>query len=121
MRDDALKAFGALPTERVTAGGLKFEVRGLTVKDADDLHTSITKPDGEGGRKVDTKRWHVAWAMACTYDPETGEKLFDPADRDTLMGGANLPISQLGTVAAKLSGFGGDDVDAARELKSESA
>ena len=120
LRDDALKAFGALPSERVTAGGLEFEVRGLSVKVANDLYARITVRKG-GEVEVDRERWNVEWVIACTFDPKTGERVFETADRDTLLGSAAFPIQALATAATRLSGYGSDDTDAARELKSESA
>ena len=120
LRDDALRAFGALPSEKVDVDGLVFEVRGLSVKDANALYDRITVRKGSDV-SVDRERWNVEWVMACTFDPATGERVFEAADRDTLLGSAAFPVQTLAAAATRLSGYGSSDDDAAREMKSESA
>ena len=49
----------------------------------------------------------------CTYDPETGEQIFLPSDRDALMAKSAAAIELLATVAMKLSGMDENSVDEA--------
>lgn len=51
--------------------------------------------------------------IAACYDPETGEKVFQPQDRDALMAKSAAPIEQLAQVAMRLSGMDEEAVDAA--------
>lgn len=122
LRDELLKAWGEVPTEEHTdsATGKAIEVRGLLVKDANALYDSITKRDPRTGDvSVDRDRWNVAWVLACAFNPETGEPIFEDADRDTLLGSAAFPVQEVAAVATRLNGYGVSDDDAARELKSE--
>lgn len=43
--------------------------------------------------------------IASTYDPETGERVFEESDRDALMAKSAAPIEQIATVAMRLSGL----------------
>lgn len=120
LRDDALRTIGAVPSERVSVAGLLFEVRGLTVKDAAALYQRISRRTPRGEVEVDRERAMPEWVIACTYDPESGERVFDPADRDSLVAGQARVVNELGSVAMRLSGFGGEEGAAAAELKSGS-
>jgi hypothetical protein len=51
--------------------------------------------------------------ILCTFDPETGEKVFADNDRDALMAKSAAPIEQIATVAMRLSGMDEDAVDEA--------
>jgi hypothetical protein len=51
--------------------------------------------------------------ILCTFDPETGEKVFADSDRDALMSKSAAPIEQIATVAMRLSGMDEDSVDEA--------
>lgn len=51
--------------------------------------------------------------IAACYDPETGEKVFQPQDRDALMAKSAAPIEQLAQVAMRLSGMDETAVDEA--------
>ena len=51
--------------------------------------------------------------IASTYDPETGERVFEESDRDALMSKSAAPIEQIATVAMRLSGLEEDATDEA--------
>lgn len=51
--------------------------------------------------------------IASTYDPETGERVFEDSDRDALMAKSAAPIEQIATVAMRLSGLEEDAADEA--------
>jgi len=48
--------------------------------------------------------------VQCTYDPETGERVFFDTDRDAVMAKSSGPIELLANVAMKLSGMTDDAV-----------
>jgi hypothetical protein len=81
IRDKIVKA--ELHNESVDVPGwnVKIEVRARTVKQQYDLLEKARKPDGE----IDGMLLAVETILACSFDPDTGEKVFDPADRDTLL------------------------------------
>ena len=43
--------------------------------------------------------------ILCTYDPESGERVFADTDRDALMTKAAAPIENIASVAMRLSGM----------------
>ena len=49
--------------------------------------------------------------IQCTYDPETGERVFRDADRDALLAKSSAPIEQIANVAMRLSGLNDGVVD----------
>jgi|APCry1669192969_1035441.scaffolds.fasta_scaffold02172_2 hypothetical protein len=49
----------------------------------------------------------------CTFDPETGERVFTPADREMLMSKAASAIELIATVAMRLSGMDEDAIERA--------
>lgn len=51
--------------------------------------------------------------ILCSFDPETGERVFLPTDRDALLAKSASPIEQISMVAMRLSGMTEDAVDAA--------
>jgi hypothetical protein len=85
------------------------EVRGMTAGDRFRL-LQTSSVDG----KVNFQRWFPDLVIACTYDPDTGEKVFEPADRDTLLTRSGRAVGQLAEVASRLSGLSDTDVEAAK-------
>lgn len=94
----------------------KIEVRGM-----DGLsRAKFMRQVAEAG-DVSYERWYPELIIATSFDPETGDKVFGPADRDPLNKKAGAALSRLGDVASRLSGLAVADVDEAEErLKSES-
>jgi hypothetical protein len=90
--------------------GVKIEVRGMTSKERAKLLKS-TSVNGE----VDFDRWFPDLIIATAHDPETGEKVFEAADRDMLNTKSGAAITRLAETASRLSGLGEADVDAAKE------
>jgi hypothetical protein len=114
-----LAKIATLPVETVTVDGDLYEVRGLSVRDANRLYGRLVKRGPGGDTEIDRDKWNVAWAIAAVFDPEDGTAVFDDADLDLLMAGRSDIITELARHAARLSGYGGGDEDAAREMKSE--
>ena len=59
---------------------VKIEVRARTVDQQYALIDKVRKPNGD----LDNKLLAVETILATAYDPDTGEPVFDPADRDEL-------------------------------------
>jgi hypothetical protein len=51
--------------------------------------------------------------VQCVFDPETGEQVFDNADKDAVMGKSGAALDKIVAVAMRLSGFGEKAVDEA--------
>ena len=65
------------------------------------------------------ERIYVDLVIACTYDPETGERAFDEADKEMLMTKAADAVEQIAQAAMDISGLGAKAVDeAAKDFSS---
>ena len=51
--------------------------------------------------------------VSCVHDPETGESLFTPADKDSLMSKSSAAIESIAAVGLRLSGMGNEEQDEA--------
>lgn len=90
--------------------GIKIEVRGMTAKE----RAKLLKSSATSG-EVNMVTWFPDLIIATAYDPETGEKVFEPADRDAINAKSGAAVSALSDVAARLSGLGETDVQIAKE------
>lgn len=82
-------------------GGLKVLVRGMTVPEKNRLSRMIQVENDEER----TNRYEVGMVIATARDPETGELLFEEADRDSLLRKSNVAIGRLFKAARRLSGL----------------
>lgn len=64
-----------------------------------------------GGMKI--QNIYPDLIIASTYDPETGEPVFNDDDRAVLMTKASGPLDEIAKIAMRLSGFNDDSVDRA--------
>lgn len=97
-------------TVDVPEWGVTVSVRGMTgAERAKFLEATI----GEDG-KPQFDRIYPEILIACTTDPESGEKVFEAADRDTLNGKAAAPTERIAKVAMRLSGIDDDSPAAAK-------
>jgi hypothetical protein len=90
------------------------EVRGMVAADRFRL-LQTSSIDG----KVNFQRWFPDLVIACVYDPETGEKVFEAADRDALLAKSGKVVGSLAEVASRLSGLSDADVEAAKSTFQE--
>ena len=67
----------------------------------------------DDGGKVDLAKIYPDIIIGCTFDPETGEPVFQPADRDALMQKSGAALDEVANVAMRLSGFSEKAVDKA--------
>ena len=51
--------------------------------------------------------------VSCVHDPDSGEALFTPADKDVLMSKSSAAIESIASVGMRLSGMGNDEQDEA--------
>lgn len=90
--------------------GVKVEVRGLTAAERAKLLQRAADPSGQ----LRLDRWFADLTIASTFDPETGERVFDPADRDALNSKSGSAVSKIVDVATRLSGLSEDSVEEAK-------
>ena len=114
LRDNALNA-ADVPEELVVVpewADSKFLFRGLTAGEAVDFYDrAVVKDPRTGDMRVNRKSWGPELIIACAYDPETKQRVFEPADRDVLGRKSSAVITRLAGIAARLSGLGGDEQD----------
>lgn len=95
--------------------GVKVEVRGMSGLERARFMKRISQGD-----QVDLEAWYPELVIATTFDPDTGNKVFEKSDRDPLNSKSGAALSRLGDIASRLSGLSAAEVDAAEEsLKSE--
>lgn len=79
--------------------GVKVEVRSMKAADRIDY----LEARQNGGEPLRNSLWQMV--LNCTYDPETGDKVFDEADRDTMQQKAAGPYERLWKAAIRVSGL----------------
>lgn len=89
--------------------GINVEVRGMAAADRFRL---LQTSSVEG--KVNFQRWFPDLVIACVYDPDSGERVFEPADRDALLAKSGKVVGSLAETASRLSGLSDADVEAAK-------
>lgn len=113
LRDSALNA-ADVPEEiiDVPEWGGRYLIRGLAAGEAVDFYErTVQKDPRTGDLKVNRKWWGPELLIACVYDPDSKERVFEAADRDALGRKASSVVTRLAGVAARLSGLGGDEQD----------
>jgi hypothetical protein len=92
-----------IPSElvEVPLWGVTLEVRGMTGSDRATMLKAAMTP--EGG--VDLQAFYPEIVIACSYDPETGERVFVASDRDSIMAKSGKAIDAVATVGLRLSGM----------------
>lgn len=92
--------------------GVTVEVRGLSGADRAVFLADAITPDG----KVDfTKVWPNL-LIAGVYDPDTGEPVFDRADRDAINLKSAGVTERLAKVVQRLSGLDEESVEAGKAV-----
>jgi hypothetical protein len=90
---------------------VKVEVRGMNGRDrANFLKRSTNPVDGT----LDYDKFYPELLIGTLFDPETGEKVFEGPDRDSLNTKSGKALERLATVAQRLSGLGVVDVEVAK-------
>lgn len=81
--------------------GVKIEVRAKTVEEQWNLLEKCRKPDGT----LNSEILAVETIIATSYDPDTGEKIFEAADRDMLRKRSAEPFQKLLAAANRAAGL----------------
>ena len=89
--------------------GVEVEVRSMTGAQRARVLQGATV-DGE----VDLERLYPILLIETVYDPETGEPVFDAADRDALNAKNSGALERIAKVAMRLSGIDAGAEDAAK-------
>lgn len=78
-----------------------LEVRGMTGEARAAIMEAALDPSG----KVNLHAFYPEIVIGCTYDPDSGERVFDQGDRAALMAKSGKAIDRLATVGLRLSGM----------------
>jgi hypothetical protein len=90
---------------------VKVEVRGMNGKARATFLRRATNPaDGT----LEYEKFYPELLIATIHDPESGEKVFESADRDAINEKSGAALERLALVAQRLSGLGAADVEAAK-------
>ena len=106
IRDKIIKA-DDLGSEIVPVSewDVKIEVRAKTVDQQYELLDRCRKPNGD----IDGKLLAVETILATSYDPDSGERVFEDADRDMLRGKNSSAFQTLLAAANKAAGLDTED------------
>lgn len=108
LRDKILQA-SDIVSERVSVPEWGIEVDVKTMTGAE--RAQIMQSAAEAGGKMDFQNVYPEVVIACTYDPETGERVFSYEDKPHLMAKSGLAIDRIAIVGLRLSGFTKDAAD----------
>jgi hypothetical protein len=118
LRDQILAAED-IPSEKVTVPewGVTVDVRGMT--GAERTRIMDKAVDQQGG--INLQFVYPEIVIATSFDNETGEQIFKPSDRDTLLSKSAVALDRLAQVGMRLSGFTQDSADEAGKDSSATA
>ena len=112
MSDLSAKIFAIEDIEselvHVDVWGVDVLVKSMTARDRQKMISNTVDQDG----RMDIGQVLPEMVIGCTYDPETGERVFQERDRDALLAKSAAAIEQISTVAMRLSGLTPDAVAA---------
>lgn len=116
LRDQIL-AVKDIATEsvKVPEWGLTVEVRGMTAAERTRIMNLAMKDGGD----LDLQMVYPEIVIATAFDPETGMQVFDPSDRDALLGKAATAVDRIALAGMRLSGFTKEAADEAGKDSSE--
>lgn len=87
--------------------GVNVEVRGMS--GAARFAVMQTTADNNGA--INFARMIPEIIIGCTFDPETGEQVFEDTDRDSLMLKSGKALDRIVELAMEISGMGNKAVD----------
>lgn len=91
--------------------GVTVEVRGMAAADRTSLMDRAANAQGS----VNTSLLYPAVVIACSFDPETGERLFGPEDEKAIGEKSGLAVERLVQAGLRASGMAVEARDAAGE------
>lgn len=86
---------------KIDEWGVEVEVRSLSGAERARVVENSRSKDGD----VDEQKFYSMLVIASVFDPETGEKIFKPADRDILSQKSFSALNKIAKVAARISGM----------------
>jgi len=89
--------------------GVKVGVKGLTLAEQQAFLKKVQRKTGGGRFEIDRDKFAVQLVVATAVDPDSGERLFDPADAQALSQKSAAAMFRLVQVGTRLSGLGGDE------------
>jgi hypothetical protein len=89
--------------------GIEVEVRGMSGA----ARAAIIQNAASNNGNLDFGKMMPELVISCTFDPETGEQVFDDSDLPNIMSKSGAALDKITTIAMRLSGFGADAVDEA--------
>lgn len=112
LRDKILKISNDTPSElvEVPEWEVKVLVRGMTLGAKDDFLAAIVDSTS---KSANVKNFTSGVLVACSYDPESGERLFSELDIPALKERSAVAIQRIVDVGVRLSGLGDEAVDVA--------
>lgn len=118
LRDQILNTQD-IPKESVTVPewGVTIEMRGMTGAE----RTRIMDLAMDAGGELNLQSIYPEIVISTAFDPETGEKVFEPADRDALLSKSANALDRVALVGMRLSGFTQESADAAGKGSSATA
>ncbi len=93
----------------VPAWGVTVEIRSMDGRSRTRLLKSASDNDGV----IDMERMYPEMVILCSFDPESGERIFTADDVDALLSKSAAPLELLATSAMRVSGMTGDAVEVA--------
>lgn len=91
---------------KISQWQVEVEVRSMTGA----ARAQLVQQGSSGGTPDMTKLMPEIVVM-CTFDPETGEQVFDDNDHEIVMGKNGAALEQIMSVAMRLSGFSATAID----------
>ena len=101
IRDKILKAGPRTELVDVPAWDVKIEMRGQTVKQQYSILDRVRNKDGD----IDGMQLALETILICSYEPDTDNLVFDPADKDSLMEADAQSFNVLLSAANRAAGF----------------
>ncbi len=105
IRDRIIKAELGSEIVSIPEWDVKIEVREQTVDQQFAILDRVRKSDGD----IDTKLAALEAVLVTSYDPDTGEPVFEAADRDMLRQKSAKAFSQLFRAASQAAGLETED------------
>jgi len=116
---DKIFAAQDIPTEvvNIPEWGVDVLVRGMS---AGDRITLMQNAFDQATQQVNMSIVYPDVVVSCTYDPESDEPVFTPADKDAILAKSSAAVERLANVGLRLSGIGKEEQDAAGKDSSKS-
>lgn len=96
---------------KIDEWGVTVEVRSMSAKERSALLEKTIDPKG----KVNFQLLYPAVAIACSFDPKSGERIFAEADADALNEKSASALERIVKVGLTLSGLDVDSIEVAQK------